>query len=97
MRAVLSAAEVKSRFASALRVAEDGGIVEITRYGKPVAALVNVGELEELDRLRAASPRDGLAGLAGLWKDGEEFAAELERVAAARTPPRRLPELDEMD
>lgn len=97
MRAILSAAEAKSRFASALRVAEDGGVVEITRYGKPIAALVSVGELEELERLRSASPRDGLAGLAGLWDDGTEFAAELERVAAARTPPRALEDLERID
>lgn len=39
---------------------------------------------------RSASLDNGLAGLVGLWEDGEEFAAEVERVVANRTAPRPL-------
>jgi hypothetical protein len=34
--------------------------------------------------------QEGLAGLAGLWDDGEEFADEVERIVDHRTPPRPL-------
>lgn len=36
----------------------------------------------------------GLAGLVGLWDDGEDFAAEVERVVANRTPPRPLGDIE---
>ena len=92
----VTAAEAKSRFAEALRRAERGEVVVITRYGKPVAALVSAEDLASVRRLRTASPRDGLAGLVGRWKDGEELADELGRVVAERSlsPARLVPELD---
>jgi prevent-host-death family protein len=91
----VTAAEAKSRFAEALRRAEGGDVVVITRYGKPVAALIGVDDLASVRRLRAASPRDGLAGLVGRWRDGEELANEVDRVVAERpaSPPRPVPEL----
>ncbi|HEX9732158.1 MAG TPA: hypothetical protein VGG06_09255 [Thermoanaerobaculia bacterium] len=42
----------------------------------------------------AVSLDSGLAGLVGLWDDGEEFAAEVERVVANRTPPRPLHDVE---
>ncbi len=40
MRRILSAADAKNRLADALRQAESSDLVLITRYRKPVAALV---------------------------------------------------------
>jgi len=92
----VTAAEVKSRFAEALRRVEGGDVVVITRYGKPVAALISADDLASVRRLRAASPRDGLAGLVGRWKDGGELADAVDRVVAERSlsPARAVPELD---
>jgi prevent-host-death family protein len=92
----LSAAEAKSRFAEALRRAEGGDVVVITRYGKPVAALVSADDLAGVRRLRASSPKDGLAGLVGRWDDGAELADEVDRVVAERvhSPARTIQDLD---
>jgi prevent-host-death family protein len=92
----LSAAEAKTHFAEALRRAEGGGVVVITRYGKPVAALVSADDLLDVHRLRASSPREGLASLVGRFEDGEEFADEVDRVVAERalSPARTIPDLD---
>ena len=40
MRHTLSASDAKNRFADALRRAEGGDVVAITRFGRPAAALV---------------------------------------------------------
>jgi len=68
MRHEANASDIKNRLADYVRMVEDGDEVLITRYGKPVAALVAP------DRLRSANPGDGLAGLVGKWTDGCELA-----------------------
>jgi prevent-host-death family protein len=69
----LSVAQAKATFAACVRWAEDGEPVIISRHGKPVAALVQVGDVERLKQLRAAGPEGGLASLAGGWKGSEEL------------------------
>lgn len=56
----------------------------ITRYGKPVAAIVSIEDLEQLQRLRAARLAGGLVNLAEEWEDTDEFAQELDRVVRDR-------------
>ncbi len=58
MRRTLSAADAKKHLADALRRAEAGDLVLITRYRKPVAALVGV---ERLARLEDAPALPGAA------------------------------------
>jgi antitoxin (DNA-binding transcriptional repressor) of toxin-antitoxin stability system len=58
--------------------------VTITRYGKPVAAIVNIEDLEQLQRLRAAKLTGELANLAEDWEDADEFAQELDNVIRDR-------------
>lgn len=94
MPKTLTAAEAKTHFAASLRRAEAGEIVEITRYGKPVAALVGAEQIEQLRRLRAAGPDDGLAGLIGRFDDGDDFADEVERVIETRSAIRQPPDFD---
>ena len=94
MRKTLTAAQAKTHFAASLRLAEAGDVVEITRYGKPVAAIVGARQLEELDRLRASRPQQGLAALVGRWTDGDELADEMDRVVASRGKMREIPELE---
>lgn len=64
----------------------------ITRHGKPVAALVPAAELEQLERLRAAGPAKGLAGIAGGWKGSEELVRAM--GSRKRTGSRRTARLD---
>ncbi len=88
-----SAAEAKARFAELVREAENGASVVITRHGKPVVALVSARDLAELDRLRSAGTRGGLAGVAGGWKGSDELVMHVRD--ARRTPARKSPRLDE--
>lgn len=95
MSRMLNAADAKTRFAESLRLAEAGEIIEITRYGKPVAALVGTAQVAQLRRLQIAGPMAGLGGLIGRFADGEELAAELDRVVESRSASRPLPEFEE--
>ncbi len=94
MRKTLTAAEAKTHFAESLRLAEAGDVVEITRYGKPVAAIVGAQALEQFERLLAARPQEGLWSLVGRWDDGDELADEVDRVVASRGPMREIPTLE---
>lgn len=87
-----SIAEAKARFASAVRAAEGGHPVIITRHGRPVAALVAAEDLERLQRLRAAGPEGGLASVAGGWEGSDELADLA--LAGGRSGSRPGPTLD---
>jgi len=93
-RTTMTAAEAKAHFAESLRLAESGDVVEITRYGKPVAALVGAQTLDQLDRLLAGEPQQGLQSLVGRWDDGDEFADALDSVVAGRSRMRELPDIE---
>jgi len=77
VRETVSVADAKSRFAEYVRRAETGDVVVLSRHGKPVAALIPAGEVDQFERLRAAGPGKGLVSLAGGWKGSEELAALL--------------------
>ncbi len=53
MRRILTAADARKQLADALRHAESGDLVVITRYRKPVAALMGAAQLEHFERLEA--------------------------------------------
>ena len=89
MARTLSAAQAKAEFADCVRRAEAGEAVVITRHGKAVAALVAATSLKDLDRLRAAGPEAGLAGLAGGWKGSHELVKRVLRTRRSRA--RRAP------
>lgn len=93
MRQTFTAAQTKAQFAESLRLVEQGDIVVITRHGKPVAAMINVDELEQFERLRVAGPESGLGSLVCQWGDTDSFVALLEQATADRTRPRELPKL----
>jgi prevent-host-death family protein len=88
MRRTLSATDANNHLADALRQAEAGDLVLITRYRKPVAALVGGERLERLQRLEDA-PGEESAGSG--TADG--FAAETGASVSARSPaaPEGLP------
>ncbi len=91
MRKVLTASEAKCHFAELLRLVEAGDVVEITRYGKPVATIVGARTLEQIERLLALRPQEGLQSLVGRWDDSDELADEVDRVVAGRGPLRESP------
>jgi prevent-host-death family protein len=88
----VSVAEARAGLSDCIREAEGGESILITRHGKPVAALVAANDLEQLDRLRAAGPQTGLAGLAGGWEGSEDLVQALDEHR--RLPARETPELD---
>ena len=79
MSRTLSVAQAKATFAACVRWAEDGEPIINSRHGKPVAALVQVSDVERLNQLRAAGPEGGLASLAGGWKGSEQLARLVRR------------------
>ena len=92
MHKQVTIAEARDQLSAHVRSAEHGAPVVITRRGRAVAVLVATQEFERLERLRAAGPEAGLAGLAGGWEGSEDLVHELE--LRRRTPPRPAPEVD---
>ncbi len=84
----MSIAAAKAQFADAVKRAETGEEVIVTRYGADVAAIVPVLDLAELKRLRAAKAASGLAALAGGWEGSGELAAKVEALRTSRSRPR---------
>jgi len=84
--------DAKAHFAQCLRHAEQGESVLLTRHGQPVAAIVPVDLLAELQRLQSAGPQGGLASLAGGWEGSEEVAEKA--LGYGRSRGRVGPELD---
>jgi prevent-host-death family protein len=82
-----SAADAKAHFSDLLaRVAHTGERVIIEKHGKPVAALVNVRDLEKLEQTDgSAAPRGALA-LVGGWGEltNEEIDGITEEIYALR-------------
>ncbi len=74
----LSLAEAKATLSDAIRDVETGTPVLITRHGKPVAALVRAEDLSTLERLRSAGPQQGLASIAGGWKESDDLVSAIE-------------------
>jgi prevent-host-death family protein len=85
MTKILSTAEVKAHLSESIDLALQEGSVIITRYGKPVAALVSYEDLMQLQRIRSANQTGGLASLGEDWEDSEEFAGELDKIVRERT------------
>jgi antitoxin (DNA-binding transcriptional repressor) of toxin-antitoxin stability system len=56
----------------------------ICREGRPVAAVVSLEEIEELDRLRAALPPGSLASLVGQWPGYDEIEGSVEEAYSRR-------------
>ena len=92
MTRVRTVVDAKAHFAQCVREAEQGEAVVLTRHGRSVAAIVPIGLVEELARLRAAGPTGGLASVAGGWRGSEEVAEKA--LEYGRSAGRSLPDLD---
>lgn len=73
----MTVTEAKANFSKAVRAAEQGELVTITRHGKPVVALVGAGEILRWKAVRATGPNAGLVSIAGGWRGSEELADTL--------------------
>lgn len=80
----LSVAEAKAHFSECIENAVNEGYVLITRYGKPIAAIVDLQDLEQLMRLRSARETGTLANLGSDWEDADEFAQILDEIVQER-------------
>ena len=81
----MTIAKARVRFSDCVRSAESGEIVVVTRYGKPVAAMISAKYLAELEGARRQGlASQGLAGLVDRFSDGGEFAAEVEQIVLER-------------
>ena len=84
----VSVARAKAELSALMAaVAYQGQHVVIERRGKPMAALVSVGDLEQIERERAASARPrGALALVGAWGDldDREIEAMVADIYAAR-------------
>jgi prevent-host-death family protein len=70
----ISAAQAKAQFSALVaRVAYGGEHYVIERRGKPLAALVSVGDLERLEQGRATSARpQGALAIVGAWREVDD-------------------------
>ena len=88
----MAVGEAKAHFSACVRHAEAGESVLILRHGRAAAALIPPADLERLQRMRAAGPDAGLAGLAGGWRGSEELADALDEHT--RSAPRGPADLE---
>jgi len=84
-------AEAKARLSECIRRAERGEVLVLTRHGKAAVALVSAKDAEQVERLRAAGPEAGLAGLAGGWTGSDELVELI--LGHRRSKPRAGPRL----
>lgn len=82
------AAEAKAKFSAlAADVAHGGQHILIERHGKPLFAMVSVGDLERLeaDKSGSANPRGALA-LVGAWREvrNKDIDSLLKDIYASR-------------
>ena len=78
MNKEVSLAEAKATLSECIRDVESGKMVIIKRHGKPVAALVQPQDLDNLERLRKAGPEGGLSSVSGGWEGSEELVRILD-------------------
>ncbi len=82
-RQEVAIAEVKSRLSEyAARSGFGGERIVITRRGKPLAALVGLDDLADLEQL---DKKAGLASMIGKWDDFEEIAEAVAEAVVERS------------
>ena len=83
-------AEAKAKLSECIRRAEGGEVLLLTRHGRAAVALISANDAEQVERLRAAGPEKGLAGLAGGWAGSDELVDLIgePRRSKPRTTPR---------
>lgn len=75
--------EARNNFSSLVKVAEEGEVVELTRYDKPVAVIMSYADFQQ----KSAAKKDDW-----LFKWREEHAGELDDTGFDITPSRECPD-----
>ena len=79
---VLSVAEAKSRFSEYIsKVAYAGQRYVITKRGKPLVALVSIGDLENI---QAREGKEKISEMIGKWKYFDEIEEDIIKAHASR-------------
>lgn len=77
-----SVAEVKNRFSEFIsRVAYSNRRMVITKRKKPIAALVNLETLRQVENIAESK---GLASVIGKWKDFEKISPDIKTAYRSR-------------
>ena len=77
--------EARNNFSALVKTAEEGEVVELTRYDKPVAVIISYSEYEQLENKKS----DLLDKLQALKK---EFSDVVDDVGFDITPSRECPD-----
>lgn len=78
----VSIAEIKSRFSEYIsRVAYSREKIIITKRSKPIAALIDLNDLQKLDRIKEVS---GLSGVVAKWKKFHEISNGIDKAYRTR-------------
>jgi len=70
----ISLTKAKAHLSSCIRTVETGEPITITKYGKPIVALVKISDFTLLNQSHQKGQEKGLASIAGGWNGSEELA-----------------------
>lgn len=81
----INVAEAKSRFSEIIqRAGYTGERFMVKRRGKPVGAIVSIGDLGRLESMREDEQRGGLVEAAGAWAGFEQLDEVVRDIYRAR-------------
>jgi prevent-host-death family protein len=96
MSKVIGVAEAKRHFSEVMvEVAREGKHFIIEKKGKPMVALVNIKDLETIERTAAPSKKKGLLASLGAWEDFNNVEGVVKHIYEQRktAKERKLKEL----
>jgi len=81
----IGVAEVKRHFSDVMiEVSREGKQFIIEKKGKPMAALVNIKDLEAIERKEASSKKKGLLAAIGAWEEFDNLDGVVRHIYARR-------------
>ena len=81
----IGVAEVKRHFSDVMiEVAREGKQFIIEKKGKPMAALINIKDLEAIERKEASSKKKGLLAAMGAWEEFDNLDSVVRHIYARR-------------
>jgi len=70
----ISLTKLKTHFSAYIRNVETEAPIIITKYGKPIVALIHITDFALLNQHHQKNPPKGLASIAGGWNGSMELA-----------------------
>jgi len=85
MPKVIGVAEVKRHFSDVMvEVAREGKHFIIEKKGKPMAALVNIKDMETIERTAMPVKKKGLLAAIGAWEDFGDIEGTVKHIYKSR-------------